>query len=612
MMTSHKRKPGPNVSITTCQGPIIKSESFLFSELFRRGCFKVPWHQRYYDWSKLEVEALLDDTYKAMKENQPCYFLGAIMLLEESYNKWEINDGQQRMITISLIIAALCEKFYSKNSGSQEEAIALRLLFNIDENVKCTLEDAYQYSQRIETSKNDAVNYKLMICGNSIGTNGQLATAWFVIDQFLSSLDYNEIKDYFYFIIQKIETTCLWIPKHINPNAVFETLNFRGKKLNDFDLIRNYIYSYFRHGIGLKLREDIHDKLENIRVVFPRIKIASEFLRCNFQCHYGFLRKDNFYRDLKNKLNAHWKEKGNSSITLNKYIYDLTYEIASKETLGLYKILKNSNTLTNELDQFKIDSGTVNSPRNLTVYLQELHEYSVTSTIVFALLYRYVKADKRSKKRVAKIVNRNMSRLSTFVVRTALIAQRFTPSNFEQKFADFAKIIATAPEIPDDEFSKFLKDCDGQVCSDKILDDNNFKKALSTTKLSKMKKATKLFLLGINRFQQKDSKLFKINELTVEHILPESPTHWKEWTEFEHENGEEWVYKVGNLTLLGPSDSLSGAKFNKNFENKCKIYKHSAIKITQDLCVYEEWNPSNIKTRQRLIIKQAIQVWKFN
>ena len=54
-----------------------------------------------------------------------------------------------------------------------------------------------------------------------------------------------------------------------------------------------------------------------------------------------------------------------------------------------------------------------------------------------------------------KIVYDNMNRLTTFVIRTALVAPKFEPSHFETEFSNYAMEIAASGDIPNVEFEKF-------------------------------------------------------------------------------------------------------------------------------------------------------------
>ena len=193
--------------MTTEPKTVIGAEAMLFSDLFHRGRFDVPWHQRYYDWKPNDVRALLDDIDDAIKENRACYFLGAIILVEAEPRRWEINDGQQRMVTISLICAALCRRFVSEAKGSQREGLALRMLFDLDANSAWTMDDAERYTPRISPPKNDATRYRLMIRGHTIGTNGTLTAAWSEIDRFFSSMSVERLERYFDFLIERARSS---------------------------------------------------------------------------------------------------------------------------------------------------------------------------------------------------------------------------------------------------------------------------------------------------------------------------------------------------------------------------------------------------------------------
>ena len=441
--------------------PVIGAEAIVFSDLFHRGRFDVPWHQRYYDWKPSDVRALLDDIDDAINENRACYFLGAIILVEVRLGRWEINDGQQRMVTMSLMCAALCRRFAHEAKGSQREGFALRMLFDLDANSPSTSDDARYYIPRISPPSNYKMWYRQMICGNTIGTNGTLTAAWREIDTFFSAMSLDKLEKYFDFILKKLEVACLWIPPCIDPNSVYETINCRGKTLDDLDLIRNYLYSHFNASGDTERRESVHENLERIRIVIPTTNKASEYMRCHLQCKFGFLRKDNFYRDAREAIRKQKDTRRGETAPLTDYIFNLTEQIGSNAPLALFRTMTSSNPDPEFLGVFEVASGTVNSRRNLVVFLRELSVYTVTQPLVFALLTWYIReSDGRKRRRLAKIVNKNLSRLATFVLRTAFVGKKFEPSHFEMKFSDYAKAITTAADIPDADFADFLRDCD--------------------------------------------------------------------------------------------------------------------------------------------------------
>ena len=595
--------------MSTKSKTVIKAEATLFSRLFYKGHFEVPWHQRYYDWTASNVRALLHDIDDKHREEGGYYFLGAIMLVQHKEQQWKINDGQQRMITISLICAVLCKRFSDEEKGSQREGQALRILFDLNPDSTCTLDDAECYTPRISPPSNDKTRYFQMIRGNTIGTNGLLTRAWAVIEDFFSSKSSSEIKAYFDFLLNRLEVVCLFIPADSDPNAVYETLNFRGKKLDDLDLIRNYIYSHFNETVDCQRRNTVHDDLERIRTVLPATEKASEYMRCHLQCKFGFLPKDDFYRAFRESI--HHQDSGllNKKNYLANFMFNLTRQIASRESLELFQIITLPNSGSESIRKFETASGTTKSRRRLTVFLRELRIYKVTLPLIFAMLTRYIhESDDHKKKQVAKIANKNLRRLTAFVLRTAFVAPKFEPSHFEKKFSNYARKIAIAPDFPDADFADFLRHCDQEEIG--VLDDDKFRASMLE---ANMKGTIKIrqFLLGINNHLQTDSLLLNERQCSIEHILPKSPMHQSSWTGFEKVDAADWAHRIGNLTLMGPEDNKPGAKYNGDFEKKRRSYENSSIKVTRELNNYSDWNPDIIKARQKEMVNVAIKVWSF-
>ena len=490
------------------------------------------------------------DIEEALQENRPCYFVGAVILVEKENGTWEINDGQQRIITVSLIFAALCQRFALESHDSQREGLALRLLFNLHTTAVYALDQAEHYRPRVNPPLNDRVRYRQMIRGNTLGTNGKLTSAWRTIDDFLGTANeqcrWEQLFDY---ICERLEVACLTVPREIDPNSVFETINCRGKPLSQLDLIRNFLYSHFNQAHETQRRDTLHENLERISQVFPSTKSskrAEDYVRCRLQCHFGFIPRDSFYRDVRSTIRKRTNSP-KSRTDATDYVFTLAQDITKPEDLELYRRLIVPTASPEFLRQFEGNSRTTASPRNLTVFLRELKGYSVTHTLIFALLSKYVHSiDGRKRRRIARLVNKNISRLASFVLRTAFVAPKFEPSHFERRFSDFAAQLYIATHVPDNEFEEFLRECDR--LEHNVLNGTKFLEAMTTAEMRGAQKI-KLFLLGLNGLERPDAVLLSDTHSSVEHILPISKQHWSGWTHFAQVNPADWIHRIGNLTL---------------------------------------------------------------
>ena len=214
---------------------VIGARSTTFFRLLCSGRFKVPWHQRRYDWTADHVEELLQDIDDAINADRHCYFLGTMILVKSAPEEWRINDGQQRIVTLSLICACL-RSLFTDQKDSQRAHLALRMLFDIDENRTQALEQIDRLTPRVTPPRDDKTRYNLMIRGRSIGANGKLTQAWRRIDSFVVGMGLDRSRRFFDFLLQNVEVARLDIPDSVDPNSVYETINSRGKRLDDLGL----------------------------------------------------------------------------------------------------------------------------------------------------------------------------------------------------------------------------------------------------------------------------------------------------------------------------------------------------------------------------------------
>lgn len=595
----------PNEPLTT----IHDSEVTNFFSLVSQRRFIVPWHQRKYDWDAEHVFDLLRDVKEALDQNAPCHFLGSIMLIGErdslnptsanrQSSEWEINDGQQRIVTLTLICAFLCHLFHGKKKAAQERQ-ALRLLFDIAEEGSETLLDVDQLRTRITPPVKDKKYFVHMLKNKGVGYNGKLTRAWRVIENFFSGMDVGDTVKFFEFLIKKVEMSCLYIPRTADHNFIFETINNRGKPLSDFDLIRNNIYSFFKSSDDKTVLDDVHSKMESIQGVLPK---APEYVRVFFLCQYGHIEKDNFYRKVKRHIIKSAQGHGSNA----KHVHSLVESMAHPASLELYRIISRPTIQEDErfLSEFQKASGTANARRKLPSLLHDMQRYSITYPVIFAYLRRFI--DDNQNKQLAQHIYQNLHDLCSFIVRTALVSPKFEPSRYSSSFSNIAKDIRSAKSALDINLQQTLEDNDSDYG---ILNDSKFKSLISTIELKDINRI-KLLLLGIDSYHSR--VILPRLHFSVEHVLPKSNQHWDGWTGFPDQKiCKEYVHRLGNYALLHMSDNKPGNKFNANFANKLTIFKNSFIRQTREIAECNEWTPQSVDHRQATLVNEALKIWSF-
>jgi uncharacterized protein with ParB-like and HNH nuclease domain len=78
--------------------------------------FIIPYYQRGYRWTELQVRQLLDDIYDFnIDENRGSFYClqpVVVTLARDNDNRWEVIDGQQRLTTIFIILSYLGQRRY--------------------------------------------------------------------------------------------------------------------------------------------------------------------------------------------------------------------------------------------------------------------------------------------------------------------------------------------------------------------------------------------------------------------------------------------------------------------------------------------------------------------
>ena len=579
----------------------ITSEVRLVSEVLYSGRFEVPWHQRYYDWRMEQVRELLSDLKNALDTAKTCYFLGSIMLVKATQaERQRINDGQQRLITLSLLIAALCRRFAQKRPRDQgRESLALRALFVRPDNETSKLADTSRYEPRINPPKNDNSKYTQIVRGNGIGQNGLMTAAWNEIDFFVEAMSRSERGGFFDFIMQKVEVSVLDVPGDVDANSVFEALNARGRPLDDVDLIRNRLYSYFSETDDATRRDTVHANLENAVVILRQAARVQDYFRCYLQCSYGYLQKKRFYREVRLAIEKAAGQRGPSD-----YVFGLVAGMGGCESIELFRTITSSRPS----QSLVLRLPTVSRKRDLMVLLSELRGYKVSHPLMFALLHRFIiESDKDAKRKAGLVAMRSLKNLTSFIMRTAFVAPKFEPSRFEAAFANSANSVFKGTDL---DSLDILTDLERNDELD-VLNDASFIRRMTELQLRDNKKALR-FLFGINARNQAGSDALREDGCSAEHILPESEDHWKGWTGFRNENVEDWVYRTGNFVVVSRLENRGGANYNRNYAAKKRAFADSALLMARTVAeTYDDWTPQVIEQRSRQLARDAAATWSF-
>ena len=583
---------------------LITAEGSTLAELLRCGLFNVPRHQRYYDWEDSHVKALLVDLAESANHDTPCHFLGSIMLIRNgSDEKWEINDGQQRIITFSLICAYLCKSFHDRGPSTQENHI-LRVLFDLQEGHNKTLQDADDLSPRVTPPRENKTNFNLLIRGHDVGTNGKMVFAWNAIAKFFENPQYQTLswqKKVLDFMLNSVLVVRLEVDESLDENAIFETLNYRGKHLEQVDLIKNYFLSFFSSDQTTARGDTVYDGFERVYASFQ--KVVSEYVRCYMQAKYGFINKEQFFRDTRNRF-------GNPKKGKSKEVFALVNGLTKKENIEIFRTVRQKYASANVLHQLTIDAKKTNNRRKVDAYLLDLHDYTIARPVIFSLFCSYVYADKSQKRTRAKFVYSCLKILASFVQRITHVGN-FRPSLYEGKFADLAMSISKNKCTTAQQFLDNLKTYDNA----EIINDARYIEQMKTRFYSQSSVKKSSYILKKIIEHEAQGTIINDEQISIEHILPKSGEHNSKpaWAQkFNQDDRDRFTHCLGNLTLLSKNDNSPKASDNESFAVKKKIYANSSYQLTKDICAHAEWTPQTVQNRQVKLAKTAAkQIWDF-
>ncbi|MDQ3132774.1 MAG: DUF262 domain-containing HNH endonuclease family protein, partial [Acidobacteriota bacterium] len=213
----------------------------------------VPVNQREYAWQDKHVLDLFQDFSKAISQDRKTYFLGTIVLTKGKDGVPEVADGQQRLATTTILLAAIRDYLVSKNEHNLVQSVENEFLFKIvrkdndfSPRLTLNLDDNSYFKNRILSKPNspDRDIEPTRTSHHKIEKAAKLA-AKHVEDILKPQSESNKIStlnDWLDFIEHNAKVILLKVPDELDAFVMFETLNDRGLKTSQIDLVKNYLF----------------------------------------------------------------------------------------------------------------------------------------------------------------------------------------------------------------------------------------------------------------------------------------------------------------------------------------------------------------------------------
>lgn len=243
-------------------------------QVVEQNFYEVPIYQRPYTWSTPEVNSLLDDIFSAYRSNtdqsRNCLFTGQLFLRKMGKgsdgvkDKYEVVDGQQRLTTFSMILIAIFSIARKRGFKDEDKEIAdlrsflwkysqsqrnynknerLITLSSIDKDLfQFIFDSAYDSPTEIlklvdgyPIACATESNLRLMLHKVYERIEKEIPIRKDAPDEILHFLSFLCDKTLFIAIQSSIDMPRVF--------SVFESINSKGKPLDDIDKIKTYIFS---------------------------------------------------------------------------------------------------------------------------------------------------------------------------------------------------------------------------------------------------------------------------------------------------------------------------------------------------------------------------------
>ncbi len=569
------------------------TEAKLLDFLKKSPQFVIPIYQRTYSWTEKECRQLSDDIVRTgTNDNILVHFVGSIVYIEEADSNvttWEpllVIDGQQRLTTVTLLIAALAKALGDSEPLDGFSAVMLRGYY-----LQNPLEKA-ERKYKLILSQTDRTTLTAIV-----GNHDQPKEHSLRVTQ-----NFNLFEELIAGCGSDLMAVCKGLVKLMmvdiklkrgedNPQLIFESMNSTGKELSQADLIRNYILMGLEPDLQTQLYEQFWRPME--------IGFGQEAYSTHF---------DAFMR--------HFLTVKASEIPRLNEVYEAFKAHACSPIVaaaGVEALLRDIRDFARHFCAMAL--GT-ESDVNLKIAFDDLRELKVDVAYPLLLeLYRdYVTGHLRKEDFVSAV-----RWVESYVFRRAVCA---IPTNSMNKtFATFSKSLKKDRYLESIAAHFLLLPSYRRFPSD-----DEFKRDIQTRDLYNFRSRS----YWLRRFEHhENNELMLVEDYTIEHILPQNEALSADW---QAELGPEWqriqrtwLHTLGNLTLTGYNSEYRDFPFCfkrdqvKNKHGDLVGFAHSPLRLNKQSFMINDqqftlgnvpkWTEDSIIARSNALATKAVSVW---
>ena len=550
--------------------------------------YRLPHFQREYAWEKRNWDMFYDDVlalYKLEWENPdsaPKHFLGTIVVQYEgkhglTLNYFKLVDGQQRLVTASLLLCALRD-YVGTSSNLYNDING----FLVNEGQVGDLYFKLVPSQMYGDREAYARIVKGEAGDNSSTSNISEAFSHYVrclqIENRRSPLN---VERMVLCILSCMEIVFVDLNKGESPYKIFESLNAKGKELSQSDLVRNYVAMMLptneQEEVFDKYWRGIEEKLQEKRKI-GKIGELTAFLRHYLAFKTGAVPNMNrVYETFRTRITKDFQS-----------VDAFVNEISELHRFSRFYdgLLRPANESDNQVQKsfFRLQRAESVTAYPLLLFLYDLFDQNAITKAEYCDALHLIE---------------------NFIIRVFLNGGSTTGFN-----TLFPSLIA---KLDEDAVVHTLRTA---ISGQRMYpSDNLIRQNLVTNTMYDSKRQSRLvFILeNVNRHLSHGKGGYTLLDdvATIEHIMPQKMT--REWQTYLGENWEtdhrDYCNTIGNLTILSQkwNTSISNGSFAKK---KAKL-SNNELRLNRDYFSRDiaTWNTSAIVQRANALTDVALQVW---